>query len=490
MSAPDRAGLLGPALGYVGGRWTAADDGRTFPVTDPATGQILAEVPRMGARETVRAIQAANAAAPGWRALSSDERGQLLRTWAALLIDNRDQLARLLVREQGKPLPEAAQEVTYAASFLDWFAEEGRRAYGDVIPAGLPGTRMTAVREPVGVGACITPWNFPIAMITRKAAPALAAGCPIVLKPAEQTPLCALAVCALSERAGIPAGVFNVVVGDAEDAPAVGLELTTRPEVRKLSFTGSTTVGSLLMRQAADTIKSVSLELGGNAPFIVFDDADLDVAISAAMAAKFRNAGQTCVSANRFLVADSVYDDFLAALAEHTAALAVGNGLDPGTDVGPLIDQAAIRKIERHIADAVHRGAKVVTGGEPHRLGGTFFQPTVLADCPPNAEICCEETFGPVAAVTRFNDEDEAVRHANKTPYGLAAYFFTRDTRRVWRVSEALETGIVAVNTGAFSSPVAPFGGVKQSGLGREGGREGIGDWMETKYVCHGGIDG
>ncbi|KOU59820.1 succinate-semialdehyde dehydrogenase [Streptomyces sp. MMG1533] len=489
MTASDSAGLLSPALGYIGGRWTPADDGRTFPVTDPATGKVIAEVPRMGAGETVRAIRAAEAAAPAWRALSGGERSRLLRAWAALMTESREDLARLLVREQGKPLREAAEEVTYAASFLDWFAEEGRRAYGEVIPPGLPGTRMTVVREPVGVGACITPWNFPVSMITRKVAPALAAGCPVVLKPAEQTPLCALAVCALGERAGIPAGVFNVVVGDAEDAPVIGHELTTRPEVRKVSFTGSTAVGSLLARQAAGSVKSVSLELGGNAPFIVFEDADLDLAVSAAITAKFRNAGQACIAANRFLVADAVHDTFVAALAERAGALAVGNGLDAGTDIGPLIDTAAVEKAERHIADALRRGATLVVGGGRHPLGGTYVQPTVLADCPPDAEICCEETFGPVAAVTRFSAEAGAVASANETPYGLAAYFFTRDTGRVWRVSEALQTGIVAVNTGAFSSPVVPFGGMKQSGLGREGGRQGLDDWLETKYVCQGGID-
>jgi succinate-semialdehyde dehydrogenase/glutarate-semialdehyde dehydrogenase len=489
MTTPDGAGLLSPGLGYVGGRWTAADDRRTFPVTDPATGKVIAEVPRMGAVETVRAIRAAEAAAPAWRRVSSGERSRLLRAWAALMVDNQEELARLLVREQGKPLREATEEVRYAASFLDWFAEEGRRAYGEVIPPGLPGTRMTVVREPVGVGACITPWNFPIAMITRKAAPALAAGCPIVLKPAEQTPLCALAVCALAERAGIPAGVFNVVVGDSEDAAVIGREMTTRPEVRKISFTGSTAVGSLLMGQAAGGVKSVSLELGGNAPFIVFEDADLDLAVSAAVSAKFRNAGQACIAANRFLVADAVHDDFVAELAGRAGALRVGNGLDEGTDIGPLIDAAAVRKVERHITDALGRGASLIVGGGPHSLGGTFVQPTVLADCPLDADICCEETFGPVAAVTRFSDEAEALRSANDTPYGLASYFFTRDTGRVWRVAEALQTGIVAVNTGAFSSPVAPFGGMKQSGLGREGGHEGIADWLESKYVCHGGID-
>jgi succinate-semialdehyde dehydrogenase / glutarate-semialdehyde dehydrogenase len=477
-----------PRLGYVDGRWVGGDDSRTFPVTDPATGSVIAEVPRMGAAETVRAIKAAQAAGAGWRALSSNERSELLRRWAALMISERDELARLMVREQGKPLAEATAEVTYAASFFDWFAEEGRRAYGETIPPGLPGTRMVVTRQPIGVGACITPWNFPIAMITRKAAPALAAGCTIVLKPAEQTPLCALAVCSLAEQAGIPAGVVNVVTGDAEDAPVIGWELTTRPEVRKISFTGSTAVGSLLMRQASGTIKSVSLELGGNAPFIVFDDADLDAAVSAAMVTKFRNAGQACIAANRILVDAAVYDDFVAALAERTAALKVGNGLDPGTDIGPLIDEAAVAKAEQHVADAISHGARLVTGGHRDALGGTFFQPTLLADCPPDALMCREETFGPVAAVQRFTGEAEAVRLANDTPYGLASYFFSQDTRRVWRVSEALDTGIVAVNTAMFTSPVAPFGGMKQSGLSREGGHEGISDWLETKYICHGGI--
>jgi succinate-semialdehyde dehydrogenase / glutarate-semialdehyde dehydrogenase len=477
-----------PRLGYVDGRWVGGDDSRTFPVTDPATGSVIAEVPRMGAAETVRAIKAAQAAGAGWRALSSNERSELLRRWAALMISERDELARLMVREQGKPLAEATAEVTYAASFFDWFAEEGRRAYGETIPPGLPGTRMVVTRQPIGVGACITPWNFPIAMITRKAAPALAAGCTIVLKPAEQTPLCALAVCSLAEQAGIPAGVVNVVTGDDEDAPVIGWELTTRPEVRKISFTGSTAVGSLLMRQASGTIKSVSLELGGNAPFIVFDDADLDAAVSAAMVTKFRNAGQACIAANRILVDAAVYDDFVAALAERTAALKVGNGLDPGTDIGPLIDEAAVAKAEQHVADAISHGARLVTGGHRDALGGTFFQPTLLADCPPDALMCREETFGPVAAVQRFTGEAEAVRLANDTPYGLASYFFSQDTRRVWRVSEALDTGIVAVNTAMFTSPVAPFGGMKQSGLGREGGHEGISDWLETKYICHGGI--
>jgi succinate-semialdehyde dehydrogenase / glutarate-semialdehyde dehydrogenase len=475
-------------LGYIGGRWVGARNGATFAVYDPATGEVLADVPRMGTVETTEAIELAHAAWADWRSRDALSRGEILRRWAALMRERLNDLAELIVREQGKPVAEAKAEVTYAASFFDWFAEEGRRGYGDTMSSTLVGRRVFVIKQPFGVGACITPWNFPVAMVTRKAAPALAAGNTVVLKPAEQTPLSALAVCALAEEAGVPPGVFNVVTGDADDAPGIGLELTTHPRVRKVSFTGSTAVGAILMRQAAGSIKSVSLELGGNAPFIVFDDADLEIVLTAAIIAKFRNGGQTCISANRFFVARHLCAEFVEGLAERVGRLVVGNGLDPATDVGPLIDLAAVDKVRRHVANAVSAGAELVMGGSPHELGGSYFEPTVLSECAVGTDLCREETFGPVAAIFPFDDERTMLELANNTEFGLAAYLFTSDSARVWRVAEALESGMVAVNTAEFTSPVVPFGGVKQSGLGREGGHAGLDDWLESKYICLGGL--
>jgi succinate-semialdehyde dehydrogenase/glutarate-semialdehyde dehydrogenase len=473
------------ARALIGGRWVEADSGATFEVTDPAgVGGVLARVPNLGPVETRRAIEAAADSLASWSAASSAERSIVLRRWAELIREDIERLANLLVREQGKPLAEARAELVYAASFFDWFAEEARRPHGETIPSARPGTRMITIRQPMGVGACITPWNFPASMITRKAAPALAAGCTVVIKPAEQTPLTAIALCALAERAGMPPGVVNVVTGDRAAATLIGETLTGHESVRKISFTGSTQVGRQLMRLAADGVKSVALELGGNAPFLVFADADLDLALDALIRAKFNNAGQACIAANRILVARCVHDEFTARLAERTAALTVGNGLDPGTDIGPLINQAAVGKVHRHVTDAVAKGAKLLTGGRHHPLGGNFYTPTVLVDCPPGADLCGEETFGPLAAVQAFDDEQEAVAAANDTPYGLAAYFFTTDADRVWRVGEALQSGLVSVNVGEFTTPVAPFGGVKQSGIGREGGADGLHDWQETKYIC------
>jgi succinate-semialdehyde dehydrogenase/glutarate-semialdehyde dehydrogenase len=476
--------LLTPPFGYIAGQWVGADSGHTFPVTNPATGEVLAHVPRHGRAETRRAIAAASAAWPGWRTRTPTDRSAVLRRWAELARAHRDDLTELLVKEQGKPLTEAAGEISYAVSFLDWFAEEGRRAYGRTIPADDPANRMLVLHQPVGVGAAITPWNFPAAMITRKAAPALAAGCTLVLKPAEQTPLTAIALVRLASEAGVPDGVLNLVLGSAEDAPEIGRELTTHETVRKVSFTGSTAVGSLLMQQSATTIKSVSLELGGNAPFIVFADADLDEAVTGLITCKFRNTGQTCITANRVLVAQEIHDEFIRRFVERAAALRVGNGLDPGVEVGPLIDDSAVSKVERHITDAVAQGGKIALGGKRHELGGTFFQPTVITGGRREMIACQEETFGPVAVVLTFQDEAEAVAVANDTPYGLAAYFYTKDTERVWRVSEALETGIIGVNIGVISAASAPFGGVKMSGIGREGSSYGLDDWLETKYVC------
>jgi succinate-semialdehyde dehydrogenase/glutarate-semialdehyde dehydrogenase len=471
-------------LALVGDEWRPARAGACFDVTDPATGDVIASAPDMDGGDTADAIEAAESAFRGWARRPVQERSQLLRAWASLMIEERDYLADLVVREQGKPLREAVEEVTYAASFLDWFAEEARRADGAVIPGALPGRRTYTFHQPFGVGACITPWNFPVAMITRKAAPALAAGNTVVLKPAEQTPLSALALAGLATRAGIPGGVVNVVTGSAESAPLIGRELTTHRSVRKVSFTGSTAVGAMLMAQAASTIKDVSLELGGNAPFLVFADADLSAAVEGLIAAKYRNAGQTCISANRVLVERPVYREFQDLVSERVAALHVGHGLDPVVDIGPLIDDAAMGKAMRHIDDAVARGARVLSGGRRHALGGNFLEPTLLTDCPQDGLISCEETFGPVAALSPFDDEAQAVAHSNDTDFGLAAYVYTTNADRVWRVSEELETGMVAVNTAAFSSPAIPFGGVKQSGRGREGGHDGLADWLETKYVC------
>lgn len=465
---------------YIDGNWVAAVSGERLAVTNPATGERVGEVPRCAGEETRRAIDAAEAAWPAWRALTAAERSAILRRWHGLMLEHKQDLALLMTLEQGKPLAEAAGEIQYGASFLEWFAEEAKRTYGDVIPAPQADRRLLVIKQPVGVCAAITPWNFPAAMITRKAGPALAAGCTMVVKPAEQTPLSALALAELAERAGVPAGVFNVICGDA---PAIGAELTANPKVRKLSFTGSTRVGKLLMQQCAGTLKKLSLELGGNAPFIVFDDADLEAAVQGAMVSKYRNSGQTCVCANRFLVQEGVYDAFARRLSESVAELKVGDGRDAGVEQGPLINEAALHKVEGLVEEAVAGGARVVDGGRRHELGGTFYQPTVLADVSADMRLAQEEIFGPVAPLFRFKDEAEAIRLANDTPYGLAAYFYARDIGRVWRVAEALEYGMVGVNAGIISTEVAPFGGVKESGLGREGSRYGIDEYMELKYL-------
>jgi succinate-semialdehyde dehydrogenase/glutarate-semialdehyde dehydrogenase len=472
----------------VAGIWTAADSGETFAVTDPATGVLLAEVPRCGAAETRRAIEAADAAFRLWRARPAKERAAVLRRWADLMLAHQDDLALLLTSEQGKPLAEAKGEIAYAASFLEWFGEEAKRVYGDTIPAPAADKRIVVTKEPIGVCAGITPWNFPSAMITRKVAPALAAGCTMVVKPAELTPLSALALGVLAIEAGLPPAVLSIVTGDAADAPLIGGELTSNPTVRKIGFTGSTEVGKLLMRQSADTVKKVSLELGGNAPFLVFDDADLDAAVEGAIICKFRNAGQTCVCANRILVQDGVYDAFRDRLVTAVSALAVGAGTEAGVQIGPLIEVAAVEKVERHVADALERGGELLVGGRRSERGGLFFEPTVIDGVGPDAAMACEETFGPVAGLTRFSTEAEGIRLANDTPFGLAAYFYARDIGRVTRVSEQLEVGIVGVNTGLISTEVAPFGGMKESGIGREGSKYGIEEWLEIKYVCLGGV--
>jgi succinate-semialdehyde dehydrogenase/glutarate-semialdehyde dehydrogenase len=474
------AGLFRQAC-YVGGQWCPADDGSTIGVTNPATGARLGTVPGMGAAETRRAIEAANAAWPAWRAKTAKERAAVLHRWFDLMMAHQEDLAILMTLEQGKPLAESRGEIGYAASFLEWFAEEGRRVYGDTIPGHQADKRILVTKEPIGVCAAITPWNFPAAMITRKAGPALAAGCTMVLKPASATPYSALALAALAERAGVPAGVFNVVTGGAG---AVGGELTANPLVRKLSFTGSTEVGKVLLRQCAETVKKTSMELGGNAPFIVFDDADLDAAVEGALASKFRNAGQTCVCANRLLIQDGVYEEFAQRLVRRVEQLRVGNGLETGVLIGPLIDDKSVAKVIEHVEDAVEHGARVLLGGQRHALGGSFVEPTVLVNATTQMKIAREETFGPVAALFRFKDEAEAIHMANDTEFGLASYFYGRDMSRIWRVSEALEYGIVGVNTGLISTEVAPFGGVKQSGLGREGSHYGIDDYLELKYVC------
>jgi succinate-semialdehyde dehydrogenase/glutarate-semialdehyde dehydrogenase len=471
---------------YVDGEWVDADSGATFPVVDPATDLTIANVPRMGAAETRRAIEAAERALPAWKHRTAKDRARILRRLADLMLERADDLAALLVREQGKPLAEAKLEIGYAASFYEWFGEEAKRLDGRVIPQPLPDRRIIALREAVGVTAGITPWNFPSAMPTRKSAPALAVGCTMVLKPAEQTPLSALAVAALAEEAGVPPGVFSVVTGAAEDAPAIGGEMTSNPIVRKLGFTGSTEVGKLLMAQCAGQIKKVSLELGGNAPFIVFDDADIDEAVAGAIMCKFRNSGQTCISANRFLVQDGIYDDFVPAFTEAVSQLKVADGFTDGVQVGPLIDEPAVTKVERHVADALEQGAELVHGGS--RIEGQFFRPSVLTGVTMEMAMSCEETFGPVAGINRFASEAEAVAIANDTPYGLSAYFYTRDLGRTWRVAEALEYGIVGINTGFISTEVAPFGGVKESGIGREGSSFGVDDWVELKYLAVGGI--
>jgi succinate-semialdehyde dehydrogenase/glutarate-semialdehyde dehydrogenase len=468
---------------YIGGEWY--ESAETYPVRNPATGEVIAQVAKGGAAETVQAIAAAERALSAWRLLTAKERGPRVRRWGELMLEHRDALAELLTREQGKPLAEARGEVGYAASFFEWFAEEAKRAYGDVIPSPNPNAKIIVTREPVGVVAAITPWNFPLAMITRKAGPALAAGCTMVLKPSEETPLSALALAVLAAKAGIPPGVFNIVSGDAV---AIGGALTASDVVRKLSFTGSTRVGKLLAKQSADTLKKLSLELGGNAPFIVFDDADIDAAVQGAMASKFRNTGQTCVCVNRFYVQDGVYDAFTQALAQAARKMRVGDALRGDVEQGPLINQAALSKVEAHVADALQKGAKVLTGGKRHALGGTFYEPTVLVDASSSMLIAQEETFGPVAACFRFKTEDEAVTAANATPFGLSAYLYTRDLARAWRVGEALESGMVGINEGILSTEVAPFGGVKQSGLGREGSKYGLNEYTELKYMMMGGL--
>jgi len=469
---------------YIDGAWASADGGATHAVTNPATGERLGTVPDMGAGETRRAIEAARKAFPAWAAKTAKERAAVLRRWHDLMLAHQDDLALLMTAEQGKPLAEAKGEIAYAASFIEWFAEEGKRLYGDVIPGHQPDKRILVLRQPVGVVAAITPWNFPAAMITRKAAPALAAGCTFVCKPAIQTPYSALAMAELAARAGVPAGVLNIVTGN--DAAAIGGEMTSNPIVRKLTFTGSTQVGKRLMAQCAGTLKKLSLELGGNAPFIVFDDADLDAAVAGALISKYRNTGQTCVCANRLLVQSGVYEAFTDKLVAAVDKLRIGNGLEGPTDQGPLIDARALKKIEQHIADAVGKGARIARGGERHALGGTFFQPTVIVDVTPEMLVAREETFGPVAPIFRFETEAEAIAMANDTEFGLAAYFYTRDLARSWRVAEALEYGIVGLNTGIISTEVAPFGGIKESGVGREGSRYGILDYTELKYLCTG----
>jgi succinate-semialdehyde dehydrogenase/glutarate-semialdehyde dehydrogenase len=471
---------------YVDGAWVSASSGARFAVRNPATGDVIAQVASLDAADARKAVDAAFAAQPAWRAKTAKERASLMRKWFELIMANQEDLARLMTAEQGKPLAETRGEVAYGASFIEWFAEEGKRIYGDVIPTFAAGKRVIVTKEPVGVVAAITPWNFPNAMITRKAAPALAAGCTFLIKPAAETPLSATALAELAHRAGIPKGVFNVVT--AKKAAEVGTEFTTSPLVRKFTFTGSTEIGRLLMAQCASTIKKVSLELGGNAPFIVFDDADLDAAVDGAMASKYRNMGQTCVCANRLLVQDGVHDRFAAKLAERVAKLKVGDGLDDGVQQGPLINEDAVEKVERLLGDATRQGARVTLGGKRHALGGTFFEPTVVTGVTPDMTIAREEIFGPVATLFRFSDEADAIRLANATEYGLAAYFYSRDIGRVMRVAEALEYGIIGINEGIISSEAVPFGGMKQSGIGREGSKYGIEDYLEIKYMLLGGL--
>lgn len=468
---------------FIDGEWQGAQNGATFEVTDPSSGQSLGSVPNMGVQETRQAIAAANAAWPAWRKQTAKERAAVMRRWFDLINAHADDLAMILTREQGKPLAEAKGEITYAASFIEWFAEEGKRVAGDTLASPAADKRIVVTKEPIGVCAAITPWNFPAAMITRKVGPALAAGCPIVVKPAEATPFTALAMAVLAERAGIPKGVLSVITGDPK---AIGGELTANPIVRKLSFTGSTPVGRLLMAQSAATVKKVTLELGGNAPFIVFEDADLDAAVAGAIASKYRNSGQTCVCTNRFYVHDRVHDAFAEKLAAAVAKLKVGNGLENGVTLGPLINEAAVLKVESHIEDALSQGARIATGGKRHALGHGFFEPTVLTGVTPAMKVAKEETFGPLAPIFRFSSDEEVIAYANDTEFGLAAYFYSRDIDRVWRVAEALEYGMVGINTGLISNEVAPFGGVKQSGLGREGSHYGIDDYVVIKYLCIG----
>jgi succinate-semialdehyde dehydrogenase/glutarate-semialdehyde dehydrogenase len=490
LKEPDQAlNLTDAALlrmqAFLAGEWANAQNGATRDVMNPATGRRLGTVPNMGAAETRRAIEAASAALPAWARKTAQERALILRRWYELMMANQDDLARIMTAEQGKPLAEARGEIGYAASFIEWFGEEGKRLYGDVIPGHQPDKRILVLRQPIGVVAAITPWNFPAAMIARKVAPALAAGCTFVCKPATQTPYSALAMAELAARAGVPKGVLSILTGDSA---AIGAEMTSNPIVRKLSFTGSTSVGKQLMAQCVPTLKKLSMELGGNAPFIVFEDADLDAAVAGTIASKYRNTGQTCVCANRLFVHESIYDKFVSKLTTAVAKLAIGDGLAGRTDQGPLIDKNALAKVEEHIADAVSKGAKIAAGGKRHALGGTFFQPTVLTDITPDMLVAREETFGPVAPLFRFKTEEEAVRLANATEFGLAGYFYTRDLARAWRVSEALECGIVGLNTGIISTEVAPFGGIKESGMGREGSKYGILDYTEIKYVCIGGV--
>ena len=493
MNAPAQAGL--PALPlkdpklfrtqcYIDGQWVSGS--QNLSVVNPATGAELGTVPKLGADETRGAIDAAERAWPAWRAKTAKERAAILRKWFDLMMANQEDLAQILTAEQGKPLTESRGEIAYGASFIEWFAEEGKRAYGEVIPQHQSDKRVLVIKQPIGVSALITPWNFPNAMITRKAGPALAAGCTVVIKPAGQTPFSALAMAELGERAGIPKGVLNVLTGDSR---AIGGELCASPKVRKLSFTGSTETGRILMKQCADTIKKLSLELGGNAPFIVFDDADLDAAVEGALASKYRNAGQTCVCANRIYVQDGVYDAFAAKLTEKVRGFKVGAGTEPGVVIGPLIDENGVKKVEAHVADAVGKGAKIALGGKRHSLGGLFFQPTVLTGVTPDMQVSFEETFGPVAPLIRFKTEEEVIRLANNTEFGLSGYFYSRDVGRIFRVAEAMETGIVGANVGIISTEVAPFGGVKQSGLGREGSKYGLDEYLEVKYILVGGLD-
>ncbi|MFT5447475.1 MAG: succinate-semialdehyde dehydrogenase/glutarate-semialdehyde dehydrogenase [Gammaproteobacteria bacterium] len=490
MDAEVKIKLNDPALlrqqCYIDGEWVDAASGRTIAVDNPATGETIATVPSLSANEVRGAIEAADKAWASWRKKTGKERANVMRTWFNLMMEHQEDLARLMTMEQGKPLAESRGEIAYAASFIEWFAEEAKRVYGDVIDHPMPGKRIVVIKQPIGVVASITPWNFPAAMITRKCAPALAAGCPVVIKPASQTPLSALALAELADRAGIPKGIVNVVTGKASE---VGGEMTANATVRKLSFTGSTEIGKILMKQCADTVKKVSMELGGNAPFLVFDDADIDAAVVGAMMSKYRNAGQTCVCANRILVQDSVYDQFAEKLAKAAGAMKVGNGLDDDVQQGPLIDQAAVAKVEEHIADAMSHGGEVILGGARHELGQTFFQPTIITGVTTEMKVAREETFGPVAPLFRFHDEDEAIALANATEFGLASYFYARDIGRVWRVAEALESGIVGINEGIISNEVAPFGGIKESGIGREGSKYGMDDFTEIKYLCMGGIE-
>jgi len=470
---------------YINGKWVDADNKATISVINPATGEILGTVPKMGVAETRRAIEDANNALPAWRAKTAKERAKILRNWFDLIMKNQEALAQLMTAEQGKPLLESRGEIAYAASFIEWFGEEAKRVYGETIPPHGPDKRLVVIKQPIGVCAAITPWNFPAAMITRKVGPALAAGCTIVLKPASQTPFSALALCHLAEEAGVPAGVFSCVTGSAAE---IGGELSSNPTVKKLSFTGSTEIGKLLMAQCATTVKKTSMELGGNAPFIVFDDADLDEAVKGAIISKYRNAGQTCVCANRIMVQDTVYDAFVEKLAKAVSALKVGNGAEDGTIIGPLIDDKALAKVEEHVNDAISKGGKLVIGGKRHSLGKSFYEPTVVSGATKDMLAFKEETFGPLAPVFKFSSEAEAIEMANDTEFGLAAYFYGQNISRIWRVAEALEYGMVGINEGLISTEVAPFGGVKESGLGREGSKHGIEDYLEIKYLCMGGI--